>query len=150
MVPTVALLRVIDANLNRAHEGLRVCEDLVRFALGWPGPVRVLRGIRHALTPKTLGLSRSSLALLQARNSLHDPGRIFVSSRVGSIEQLLLINLQRAKESIRVLEESARLLAPMNAKLLQRLRFRLYDAERCLLLDVETLRHPRRRSRRRS
>lgn len=143
-----ALLRVVDANLNRAHEGLRVCEDLVRFVLGRPRHVRSLRGIRHALTPQALGLARFSTALLQARDSVRDPGRRFVPSRVDSVGQLLLINLQRAKEAVRVLEESARLLAPRQAGFLQQLRFRLYDVERDLLLELATVRHRRRRSRR--
>jgi thiamine-phosphate pyrophosphorylase len=145
-----ALLRVVDANLNRAHEGLRVCEDLVRFILERPRHVRSLRGIRHALTPQALGLARFSTALLQARDSVRDPGRRFIPSRVDSVEALLLINFQRAKESVRVLEESARLLAPRHAGGLQQLRFRLYDVERDLLLDVAALRDRRRRSRRRA
>ena len=44
------LLRIIDANLNRAREGLRVCEDISRFALGDKTATRALKSIRHGAT----------------------------------------------------------------------------------------------------
>ena len=44
------LLRIIDANLNRAREGLRVCEDIARFSLQNKGAAKTLKTIRHGAT----------------------------------------------------------------------------------------------------
>ena len=59
-LPREQILRVLDANINRAREGLRVCEDLVRFCLAaptakkpggrrWRVHIQRLRALRHAL-----------------------------------------------------------------------------------------------------
>ena len=153
-LPREQILRVLDANINRAREGLRVCEDLVRFCLAaptakkpggrrWRVHIQRLRALRHALGRQVQRLPLKPVELARARDSRHDPGRRFVSSPVDSTERLLLINLQRAKEALRVLEESCRLVAPRSSREFQRLRFRTYDVERQLLIALATLRHSR-------
>ena len=44
-----ASLRLYDANLNRASEGLRVAEDVCRFHLDLPGLATELKELRHQL-----------------------------------------------------------------------------------------------------
>jgi hypothetical protein len=78
---------------------------------------------------------------VQSRRSGSDIGRKAPASRVGSLEQLMLINFQRTKEALRTLEECARLFAPMKARLFQRLRFATYAIERDTLLHLATVRH---------
>ena len=136
-----AVLRIVDANINRACEGLRVCEDLVRFAFGPASQAHQLRRLRHQVMERAGRLPVTSLELVCARDSRRDPGRQASATAVSSLERLLLINLQRAKEALRVLEESSRLLAPDQTPGFQRLRFALYDVERHLLLRVAALRH---------
>ncbi len=135
-----AVLRLLDANANRALEGLRVCEDIARFALESPEAFRALRALRHEVAMAIRRLPVAPVALLRARDS-RDVGRRAPASRVTAIEPLLLINFQRAKEALRVLEECARLLTPQRSAVFQRLRFRTYDAERHCLLLVAALRH---------
>ena len=137
-----ALLRLIDANANRALEGLRVCEDVLRFHLEHPALWRRLRAHRHATAAAVKALPLRPVDLLGARQSHRDLGRRARGTRIESLERLLLINLQRAKEALRVLEESARLVAPRCTRRFQQLRFRLYDLERDILLRVARLRHP--------
>ena len=48
----VAALRMLDANLNRAMEGLRVVEDYCRFALNDAHLTRRCKELRHNLTEK--------------------------------------------------------------------------------------------------
>lgn len=142
-----AVLRAVDANLNRAREGLRSAEDFLRFSLAMPAAYRRLRAIRHGIEAGTRALGVSQVELARARDSVTDPGRAASSSGARSVEHLVLINLQRAKEALRVLEESSRLLAPRRAAVFQRLRFQLYEAERAILLRMAALRHPRSRGR---
>ena len=44
------IYRVIDANLNRAKEGLRVCEDTVRFILKDKILTKKIKKLRHDIT----------------------------------------------------------------------------------------------------
>ena len=136
------MLRMVDANANRALEGIRVCEDIVRFHLESPPPFVVLRALRHAVARTIQHLPVSRAELLRARGSAQDVGRRAPASSVKSLERLLLINFQRTKESLRVLEECTRVIAPRQTRAFQRLRFRTYDVEREILLRVAALRHP--------
>ena len=140
-MPATAVLRLVDANANRALEGLRVCEDVVRFSLGSADAFHRIRALRHALARAVRELPVSPQALVRSRQSRRDPGRRAPSGRVASLEQLLLINLQRVKEALRTLEECARLIAPRQRASFQRLRFRTYEVERVLLLTLATVRH---------
>ncbi len=136
-----SILRVLDANANRALEGIRVCEDIIRFHLESAHAFRRTRALRHAIADALAQLPISPAELVLARNSHHDVGRHATSSRIPSLEQLLLINFQRAKEALRVLEECTRLIAPRRTASFQRLRFRTYEVERDLLRGLATLRH---------
>lgn len=136
-----SVLRLMDANANRALEGLRVCEDVVRFSHEAPAAFRRLRRLRHAVAGALRRLPVTRVELLRARASGRDVGRRASAAAVRSLEQVLLINFQRVKESLRVLEECSRLVAPRQASAFQRLRFLTYGVERDLLLRVATLRH---------
>ena len=139
MMPQRAVLRLIDANANRALEGVRVCEEIVRFHFESPTLFRRARALRHAIAQTVNRLPVSPRELVGARESRRDVGNRAPAARVASLERLMVINLQRAKESLRTLEECARLISPQHTAAFQRLRFRTYEVERDLLLA--TLRH---------
>ena len=99
-------------------------------------------GGRVVRLPLVKGRSTSQLiARIRSRDSAHDPGNCSPATPIRSLERLLLMNLQRTKESLRTLEECARLVAPRQTPEFQRLRFRTYEIERDLLLKLATLRH---------
>ena len=135
------VLRLVDANANRALEGLRVCEEIVRFHIGSPRVFTAARRLRHGVAEAVRKLPVRPAELLKARDSRRDVGRRAPASRVESLERLLLINFQRAKESLRTLEECARLLAPVLTPEFQRLRFTAYELERDCLLSLAAVRH---------
>ena len=150
-----AIHRILDANINRAQEGLRVCEELARFLLNDRPLTDRLRRMRHGLVAATAQLSVRRSTLIAARDSRRDVGRLAPDVRADhprSPETTALANLARAKESLRVLEEYAKLLSPQAALAFSRLRFRAYAAEQDLLERLASLRHPRsnRRARARS
>jgi thiamine-phosphate pyrophosphorylase len=136
-----SLLRVVDANANRALEGLRVCEDLARFYLDSARLFARCRRLRHAIAAAVRGLPMPLEALVRARASGGDVGRRARGGVSPSVERTLLMNLQRTKESLRVLEECARIVAPTRTAAFQRLRFRTYGVERELVLALAALRH---------
>ena len=138
-----SVLRMIDANANRALEGLRVCEEVVRFHLEVPESFKELRALRHALAQEIRRLPVTPAELVEARESGRDIGRSASSASVGSLERILLMNFQRAKEALRTLEECTRLLAPRQTANFQRLRFRIYHVERTLVLLTSRTPAPR-------
>ncbi|GAB6174964.1 hypothetical protein JCM15765_44420 [Paradesulfitobacterium aromaticivorans] len=129
--PSVLVLRLMDANLNRVAEGLRVVEDVLRFGLEDGEQCLKVRGMRHAVREAFRDLQHR---LLSERDVARDPG-LFISQQQGldckvGFEGLLLANLKRVQEGLRVLEESAHLLGerPL-AKETEKLRFASYNLE---------------------
>lgn len=135
------LLRAFDANSNRAREGLRVCEDLVRFCLDTTAQFTQFRSLRRALDGQLARMPFSAGELVQFRDSERDPGRRVYGGSVRSVEHLVVMNLQRTKEALRVLEETCRVMAPKHVSGFQQLRFKTYDVERALLLRLAAVRH---------
>lgn len=117
-------------------EGLRVCEDIVRFHYAKPQLTRRLRSLRHGIARAVRALPIDVTELLRARDSRHDVGKRAAASSVASLEQSLLINFQRAKESLRALEECSRLITVSHSRAFQHLRFQAYALEREILLAI--------------
>lgn len=137
-----SILRTLDANLNRAREGLRVCEEVARMVLEDSALTRRCQRIRYDLDARSRSLSRS--VLLPARDSAGDVGR---PSQRGSlrphrnVRDLSLANLRRVQEALRVLEEFARLGSPSLARPLGTLRFRTYTLEKEFASKLPAVRH---------
>ncbi len=124
------IFRVLDANFNRAKEGLRVCEDISRFVCDEAGWTRFLKSVRHSLTDIQKSLSRG--ALLKNRDSVGDVGKSssVTEFRRKDVRDIFFANMQRVKESIRVLEEFMKLVNRKKAQDLKSARYKIYDFER--------------------
>ena len=135
---------MIDANLNRSSEGLRVLEDVARFLLDDAELSQRLRTLRHDLARETNSLGAG---LLSGRDAEHDVGRLRskdkeltrgVTSLV-SLVDLVTANAKRVEESLRVIEELAKL-PEMNSLLnsagFEQTRFALYTLERDLISKI--------------
>jgi len=128
--------RILDANFNRAKEGLRVCEDVCRFWYDDPAATRRYKDARHALTAALTPLG--VMALLTARDIRGDVGRLSSDTELTrkSVQDIFYANSQRVKESIRVLEEFSKLLSPKTAEEIKRLRYRIYALEKDVALRL--------------
>ncbi len=96
-------LRAIDANLNRAAEGLRVLEDIARLALNDPVLSGRLKTLRHELAQTTPALQS---ALISARAAEADVGRdiqVAGEPQDRDLAAAVIANSRRAQESLRVL-----------------------------------------------
>ncbi len=125
-------LRIIDANLNRLTEGLRVVEELCRLGGGSAEVVSAVRAIRHSAGNTAKRLFISGLDYISLRDSENDPGRKYNSESEMSrenIENIFRANFKRAQEAARVLEEISKSIAPEFTMEFKELRFRLYSAE---------------------
>ena len=136
-------LRIIDANFNRATEGLRVVEDIVRFVLDDGKLTSKLKNIRHEIVRLLRDVSPSTLRLhsgLRARDVHRDVGAGRSTKSGGRRKNLLdifMANIKRAEESTRVFEELSKLFdAKLGAKF-KKLRFELYDIEQKATLKLK-------------
>lgn len=126
--------RVIDANLNRAKEGLRVCEEITRFVLENRSLTKNLKSIRHEIDTAIKNNFTLDL-LLKERNSPQDIGRrihLYELKR-GCLNDILFANMQRVKESLRVLEEFSKLKNIHTALKFKRMRYKIYHLEKRLI-----------------
>ena len=123
----------IDANLNRAVEGLRVCEDVLRFIVHDERSLD-FKKLRHRVVGALKDLNST---LLNARNVDEDKQKfVDLSSEKtrASIESVFKSNISRAQESLRCLEEFSKLVCPENCAELQNIRFELYSLEKEIFL----------------
>jgi thiamine-phosphate pyrophosphorylase len=128
------LRRIIDANLNRTGEGLRVLEEFARLSLNDSALTRRLKDLRHALLTGPPGLQEQ---LIAARDAAGDIGRDMKTSQQEKghgVAETVVANARRVQESLRVLEEVARTTAlPPGTDAYKTARFSLYDIEKDLL-----------------
>lgn len=122
--------RLLDANANRAREGLRIVEDTARFILNRTDAAKALRGMRHDLDAL---VRRHYKTLLAHRDVTTDSGK---NNRAvpykSGVADLLAANFKRCEEALRVLEEYGRLLSDSAVKKAQSLRFKVYQWEKKL------------------
>jgi len=129
--------RIIDANINRAKEGLRVCEEIVRFILNERTLTSEIKKIRHEIEGIVKNLPQAK-NLLKSRNALSDVGRDVYADELKrrNLGDIFFANIQRAKESVRVLEEFSKLINITLAIRFKRLRYRIYQIEKKIAKSI--------------
>ncbi len=126
-------LRIIDANLNRIGEGLRLLEDISRLLLNDRELTEQLKNMRHEILERDLPFN---LKLLQARDAEGDIGINIKAIRQEERKELPLVavaNSRRVQESLRVLEEIAKSVTDLDSDKYKQARFDLYGIEQTLL-----------------
>ncbi len=124
------LERILDANLDRAREGLRVIEEWCRFGLERADLTATCKHLRQQLGQ----WHRQELRL--ARNTPTDPGTALThpqEQQRSQIQTVLQANLGRVQESLRVLEEYGKLYDPQLAAECKQMRYQVYSLESQLL-----------------
>ncbi|NQT30009.1 MAG: thiamine phosphate synthase [Candidatus Saganbacteria bacterium] len=124
--------RIVDVNINRAVEGVRVMEELARFVLDDKAATLALKNIRTTLRAAANKLTRKG-AHFEARKSLEDIGRKLYTKSEACRKNLLDIfvaNAKRVQEALRVLEEFSKLSDPSFGKFFKDIRFGIYDIEK--------------------
>lgn len=125
------IYRIIDANINRAMEGLRVVEEIARFILEDKKLTEKTKILRAALKKTIINIPRHEL--LSSRASLSDVGgKLYTKSekKRSKVEELFYSNIKRAEEAVRVLEEFSKYLEPDLGKSFKTIRFKIYELEK--------------------
>jgi len=123
--------RIIDANINRTKEGLRVCEEITRFILNSRSLTLEFKKFRHEIDSALLGLVARS-KLLRERLAREDVGQSIYGNELKreGLKDIFFANIQRVKESIRVLEEFSKLIDVNAALRFKRARYKIYAIEK--------------------
>src|SRR5262245_25287869 len=134
------LLRIIDAEANRATEGLRVVEDYVRFILNDRHLTELAKQLRHDFTAALKPFSTADR--LAARQSDSDVGAM-LAAPPGSARcepaDVAAASFKRVQQALRSLEEYVKLDDASLAVSLEQLRFRAYTLERAVGITADSL-----------
>jgi thiamine-phosphate pyrophosphorylase len=122
------LYRIVDANLNRLKEGIRVVEDINRFFYDRKDLSKELKELRHRATLK------SYINFLEFRDSENDvlKGSLKSENERESISDILLSNMKRTQEASRVLEEIFKVIDFQQSENFKSIRYSLYSIEKRL------------------
>ncbi len=126
------LFRVIDANLNRLKEGIRVVEDIMRYQENNKKLSSKLKQLRHKSRIEEQEL------LLEHRDSINDVLRPTIKSELTrtDVKSILIANFKRAQESSRVLEELFKLYNLDYSENFKYIRYELYTLEKEVIFEV--------------
>jgi thiamine-phosphate pyrophosphorylase len=119
------LERLIDANLNRLGEGIRVIEDVNRYIHNNRTLTPRLKSLRHKLQ-KAYSIDR-----LRYRDIQNDIQKKSIKTELvrSSLNDLIIANFSRTEESSRVLEESFKLIDIELSEIFKSVRYELYELE---------------------
>jgi len=125
------LYRVIDANLNRLKEGIRVIEDIMRYRDNNKTLSRQLKDLRHKARVN------ETRELLKYRDSINDVLRASSQSELNRNDTLSILtaNFKRGQESARVLEELYKLESIEYSENFKYIRYELYNLEKEIVLS---------------
>ncbi len=121
--------RILDANLNRAREAMRVIEDYARFVLDDVDMCRAIKVARHDLSNATRHLEQD---VVFHRDAPLDVGRdVKVQSELvrSSPEDVVIAAGKRLGEALRSIEEYLKVVDVEAAKRVEALRYRGYAIE---------------------
>lgn len=132
--------RILDANINRLKEGLRVSEEIARFILDDRKLTRDFKTVRHGID-RAVEIIPGSRELLSERKSESDVGKnIYVNElKRKGLADIFFANMQRSKESVRVLEEFTKILNIKATIRFKKIRYALYDIEKRAAKKVAAL-----------
>jgi thiamine-phosphate pyrophosphorylase len=125
-----AVYRILDANLDRAREGLRIIEEWCRFGLNHQSLTEHLKGLRQTLA------KWHTADIRRARDTPGDPGTALNHPQEAertSVAAVLQANFCRLQEALRVLEEYGKLYRSDFAAACKDMRYTAYTLESELL-----------------
>ena len=130
---TNSAFRIIDANVNRSLEGLRVVEDFARFRLNDQHLSTQYKGLRHDLASTLATLPQRALSA--ARHTTGDVGTQIKAPDEylrRSTDSVAIASQKRGEQALRCIEEYTKIVAPDLAAPVEQLRYRAYTLGRAI------------------
>ena len=131
-----SIFRLLDANMNRALEGIRVLEETARMLFDDCDLTKKIKDIRHSLVRIIKEEGDLDCLMLFSRGSERDTlreGETFSEKTRIDIISIIRANASRAQEAVRAMEEYIKLSFPRLSGGFKNVRFNLYDVEKDLV-----------------
>jgi len=124
-------LRIIDANINRVTEGLRVIEDIFRYYYDNPEVQQGIKDLRHRVAGAVD--HRVSIAHRDACSDVGFSSTGVLEYERNTLDDIIRSNMKRSQEGLRVLEEIFKLDSVQTALEMKTIRYSLYELEKKIL-----------------
>lgn len=134
--PPGPVLRLLDANANRAREALRVVEDYARFVLDDAGLSAALKTIRHDLAGATRAFVDDAILHRDTPNDVGTGIKANGEMSRRGIADVVVAAGKRIGEALRAIEEFLKTVAPDSAARVESIRYRFYEIERRLAFTL--------------
>jgi thiamine-phosphate pyrophosphorylase len=133
------LLRLLDANANRAREALRVLEDYTRFVLDDESLSRRLKELRHDLTLATRDWLSDAILHRDTPGDVGTTIKTDAEQDRSSLDDVITAAGKRLGEALRSLEEFSKIAG--DGRPIESIRYRFYDIEQAIARTISRTRH---------
>jgi thiamine-phosphate pyrophosphorylase len=130
------VLRLLDANANRAREAMRVIEDYARFVLNSTELSTTAKNLRHEMAQILAPILNEAIV---HRDTPGDVGTVIKTPSEQSRADLPAVVVaagKRAGEALRAIEEFLKTFGPAEAGKIEAIRYRFYHLERRIILTL--------------
>jgi thiamine-phosphate pyrophosphorylase len=133
------VLRLLDANANRAREALRVLEDYARFVLNHDELSARLKQMRHDLAYATGAWLAEAIVHRDTPGDVGTAHQTLAEAVRADLADVVIAAGKRLGEALRALEEYSKIISPADASKLEAIRYRFYDIERSITLSLRSV-----------
>lgn len=127
------LYRIIDANINRACEGMRVVEEVARFIIGDEELARKIKESRHRISHGANLFPQKPDEFIIYRDVEGDVGAelsVPTEKTRDDYRQVIFANIKRVQQATRVIEEFGKIISPQAAEVFKAARYQSYILEK--------------------
>jgi thiamine-phosphate pyrophosphorylase len=133
------VLRILDANANRAREALRVIEDYARFVLDDESLCGSLKALRHDFATATGGFVAEAVLHRDTPSDVGTRTKTPTEQTRDSTAHVVTAAGKRLGEALRTIEEYLKTADPLRAHFVEEIRYRFYDVEQRIALTLRPL-----------
>lgn len=130
------LLRILDANVNRAREALRVVEDYARFVLDEDALCAELKALRHEFAAATKSVVADAIHHRDTPGDVGTDNKTPAELRREGAAEVVVAAGKRLGEALRTIEEYLKTVEPADAARVEGIRYRFYDVEHRLSFSL--------------
>lgn len=124
-----SVLRILDANCNRAREALRVIEDYARFVLNDEPTCAALKQLRHDLQEATASFTDSAILHRDTPGDVGTGTKTTAELSRDDLSHVVTASGKRLGEALRTIEEYLKTSDSTNAAKVESIRYRFYSLE---------------------
>lgn len=127
-----ATLRILDANMNRAREALRVIEDYARFGLNDDAICGSLKQLRHELADASRVFGSDAILYRDTPGDVGTAIKAAAELKRNDLAHVITAAGKRLGEALRTIEEYLKTVDPVAAAKVESIRYRFYAMEQAI------------------